>query len=133
MERAGTNQASGVTAQVEMMQGEPAAFGPRSFSDTIHRQNLAEMQIIEITVGVPGRIGSFAISEPVPLNVLLQYLRTKDSNPKVSPRRGYFSVKIVNLGQRILCGMSQPIGERINCFAFLSDLGADQGVGRGAV
>ena len=133
MERAGTKQASAVTAQVEMMQGEPTAFGPRSFSDTIQHQNSAEMQIIEITVGVPGRIGSVTINEPVPLDVLLQYLRTKDSNPKVSLQRGSFAVKIVNLGQRILCRMSQPIGERINCFAFLSDLGTDQGVGRGAV
>ena len=71
VERAGTVEASAVTAQLEMMQNEPTIFGPRSFSDMIHHQNSAEMQIIEITDGVPGVIGSFTISEPVPLEVLL--------------------------------------------------------------
>ena len=71
VERAGTVDASAVTAQLEMMQNEPTIFGPRSFSDEIHHQNSAEMQIIEITNGVPGVIGSFTISEPVPLKVLL--------------------------------------------------------------
>lgn len=72
VERAGTVEASAVTAQLEMMDNEPTIFGPRSFSDEIHHQNTAEMQIVEITDGVPGVIGSFTISEPVPLDVLLQ-------------------------------------------------------------
>ena len=72
VERAGTVEASAVTAELEKMKDEPTAFGPRSFSDEIHHQNSAEMQIIEITGGKPGVIGSWTISEPVPLDVLLK-------------------------------------------------------------
>ena len=72
VERAGTVEASAVTAELEKMDGEPTVFGPRSFSDQIHHQNSAEMQIVEITDGKPGVIGSFTISEPVPLDVLLK-------------------------------------------------------------
>ncbi len=54
------------------MTDEPTAFGPRSFSDEIHHQNTAEMQIVEISNGKPGVIGSFTIREPVPLDVLLK-------------------------------------------------------------
>lgn len=72
VERAGTVEASGVTAELEEMDNEPTAFGPRSFSSEIHHQNTAEMQIIEITNGIPAVTGSFTISEPVPLDVLLK-------------------------------------------------------------
>lgn len=71
-ERAGTVEASAVTAELEKMTNEPTAFGPRSFSDTIHHQNTAEMQIIKITNGKADVIDSFTISEPVPLDVLLK-------------------------------------------------------------
>ena len=54
------------------MTDEPTTFGPRSFSSEIHHQNSAEMQIVEITNGTPGVIGSWTISEPVPLDVLLR-------------------------------------------------------------
>lgn len=72
VERAGTVEASAVTAELEKMKDEPTAFGPRSFSDEIHHQNTAEMQIVEVANGKPGVIGSFTISEPVPLDVLLK-------------------------------------------------------------
>lgn len=72
VERAGTVEASAVTAELEKMTNEPTAFGPRSFSSEIHHQNSAEMQIVEITNGKPGVIGSWTISEPVPLDILLQ-------------------------------------------------------------
>lgn len=72
VERAGTVEASAVTAELEKMDNEPTAFGPRSFSSEIHHQNTAEMQIIEITNGIPAVTGSFTISEPVPLDVLLK-------------------------------------------------------------
>lgn len=47
-------------------------FGPRSFSSEIHHQNIAEMQIIEINNATPAVIGSWTISEAVPLDVLLK-------------------------------------------------------------
>ncbi len=72
VERADTVEASAVTAELEKMTDEPTAFGGRSFSSEIHHQNSAEMQIVEITNGTPGVIGSWTISEPVPLDVLLQ-------------------------------------------------------------
>lgn len=72
VERAGTVEASAVTAELEKMSDEPTAFGPRSFSNELHHQNSAEMQIIEITNGKPGVIGSWTISEAVPLDVLLK-------------------------------------------------------------
>lgn len=72
VERAGTVDASAVTAELEKMTDEPTTFGPRSFSNEIHHQNSAEMQIIEITHGNPGVIDSWTISEPVPLDVLLK-------------------------------------------------------------
>lgn len=72
VERAGTVEASAVTAELEKMTNEPTAFGPRSFSSEIHHQNTAEMQIVEITNGTPGVIGSWTISAPVPLDVLLK-------------------------------------------------------------
>lgn len=71
VERAGTLDGAAVTAELEKMTNEPTTFGPRSFSSEIHHQNTAEMQIIEITDGTPGVIGSWTISTPVPLDVLL--------------------------------------------------------------
>lgn len=71
VERAGSLDGAAVTAELEKMRDEPTAFGPRSFSDEIHHQNSAEMQIIEITDGTPGVTGNWRISTPVPLEVLL--------------------------------------------------------------
>ncbi|TKZ21398.1 ABC transporter substrate-binding protein [Shimia litoralis] len=72
VERAGTVEGSEVTAELEKMTDEPTAFGPRSFSDELHHQNAAEMQIIEITNAKPAVVSKWAISKPVPLDVLLR-------------------------------------------------------------
>ncbi|UWP88317.1 ABC transporter substrate-binding protein [Aliiroseovarius crassostreae] len=72
VERAGRVEGAAVTAELEKMQGEATAFGPRSFSDMLHHQNSAEMQIIEISAAKPGVVGNWTISEPVPLDVLLK-------------------------------------------------------------
>ena len=72
VERAGTVDGSEVTAELEKMTDEPTAFGPRSFSDELHHQNAAEMQIIEITNAKPAVVSKWAISTPVPLDVLLR-------------------------------------------------------------
>ncbi|MCV2881164.1 ABC transporter substrate-binding protein [Actibacterium sp. XHP0104] len=72
VERAGTLDGAAVTAELEKMQGEETAFGPRSFSDQLHHQNSAEMQIVEISSGTPAVVGSWTISTPVPLDVLLK-------------------------------------------------------------
>lgn len=72
VERAGSLDGADVTAELEKMKGEVTAFGPRSFSDTLHHQNSAQMQIIEITDAKPGVVGDWTISEPVPLDVLMK-------------------------------------------------------------
>ena len=72
VERAGTVDGSEVTAELEKMTDEPTAFGPRSFSDELHHQNAAEMQIIEITNAKPAVVSKWVISTPVPLDVLLR-------------------------------------------------------------
>nr|WP_239059801.1 ABC transporter substrate-binding protein [Ruegeria sp. PrR005] len=72
VERAGTLDGAAVTAELEKMQDEPTAFGPRSFTADLHHQNVAEMQIVEITNGKPAVADSWTISQPVPLDVLLK-------------------------------------------------------------
>lgn len=72
VERAGTTDGAAVTAELEKMRDEATAFGPRTFTSELHHQNFAEMQIVEITNATPAVVGSWTISEPVPLEVLLQ-------------------------------------------------------------
>lgn len=71
VERAGVLEGAAVTAELEKMQGEATAFGPRTFTGDLHHQNSAQMQIIEITAGTPAVVDNWTISEAVPLNVLL--------------------------------------------------------------
>ncbi|MCC0077123.1 MAG: ABC transporter substrate-binding protein [Rhodobacter sp.] len=71
VEAAGTVDGAAVTAQLEAMTDAPTTFGPRSFSDALHHQNTALMQIIEITDGTPARVDEWRISEPVPMSVLI--------------------------------------------------------------
>lgn len=71
VERAGTVDGAAVTAELEKMQNEPTAFGPRSFSSELHHQNMATLQIVEINDGTPGVVGDWTISQPVPLTELL--------------------------------------------------------------
>lgn len=72
VERAGTLDGASVTAELEKMSNEPTAFGPRTFTADLHHQNFAEMQIVEITDGKPAVTGSWTISQPIPLDVLLE-------------------------------------------------------------
>lgn len=72
VERAGTTDGTAVTAELEKMRDEATAFGPRTFTSELHHQNFAEMQIVEITNATPAVVGSWTISQPVPLEVLLQ-------------------------------------------------------------
>lgn len=72
VERAGTLDGTAVTAELERMQDEATTFGTRSFSSELHHQNIATLQIIEITEAQPGVVGDWTISEPVPLDVLLK-------------------------------------------------------------
>ncbi|WP_372886069.1 ABC transporter substrate-binding protein [Shimia sp.] len=72
VERAGSVDGAAVTAELEKMKGEATVFGPRSFSDALHHQNSANMQIIEIADAKPGVVDNWTISEPVPLDVLLK-------------------------------------------------------------
>lgn len=72
VERAGTTDGAAVTAELEKMRDEATAFGPRTFTSELHHQNFAEMQIVEITNATPAVVGSWTISQPVPLEVLLQ-------------------------------------------------------------
>lgn len=69
--RAGDLDGAAVTAELEKMRDEPTTFGPRSFTDALHHQNTALMQIVEITGGTPSRVDEWTLSEPVPLDVLL--------------------------------------------------------------
>ncbi|MCU9850439.1 ABC transporter substrate-binding protein [Defluviimonas sp. WL0024] len=71
VERAGSLDGAAVTAELEKMKGEATAFGARSFSGELHHQNSAEMQIVEISDGKPAVVDSWTISEPVPLQQLL--------------------------------------------------------------
>ncbi|TMV08439.1 ABC transporter substrate-binding protein [Ruegeria sediminis] len=71
VERAGTLDGNAVTTELEKMKGEQTAFGPRSFTNELHHQNSAEMQIIEIQNGKPAVVENWTISNPVPLDVLL--------------------------------------------------------------
>lgn len=71
VERAGTVDGAAVTAELEKMKDEPTIFGPRSFTSTLHHQDTALMQIVEITGGKPARTDEWRISRPVPMEVLL--------------------------------------------------------------
>lgn len=72
VERAGSLEADKVTAELEKMTDEKTIFGTRSFSDKLHHQNSAEMQIIEITNAKPAVVESWTISKAVPLDILLK-------------------------------------------------------------
>ena len=72
VKRAGSLDGDKVTVELEKMTAENTIFGMRSFSSELHHQNSAEMQIIEITNSKPKTVGSWTISKPVPLDMLLK-------------------------------------------------------------
>lgn len=72
VERAGTTDAAAVVAELEKMNGEETIFGPRTFTNEIHHQNQSRYLIVETKDGKPGVIDQWTISEPIPLEALLQ-------------------------------------------------------------
>ena len=72
VERAGTTETAAVVAELEKMNEEPTLFGPRTFTTELHHQNKAEYRIIGTENGKPAVVGTWTISEPVPLDALLK-------------------------------------------------------------
>ena len=70
VKRAGTFDSAKVVAELEKFRGEPVLAGERTFTDTLHHQNIAPYLIVETTNGKPKVVESFLISEPVPMDVL---------------------------------------------------------------
>ncbi len=71
VERAGTTEGAAVTAELEKMDGEATPFGPRTFTSELHHQNQGTFQIIEIAEGKPKWVAEWAVTDPIPLDVLL--------------------------------------------------------------
>jgi branched-chain amino acid transport system substrate-binding protein len=72
VERAETTDADAVVAELEKMTDEPTLFGPRTFTSELHHQNKANYLIVDIEKGKPGVVGSWTISEPVPMSALVK-------------------------------------------------------------
>ncbi len=70
VKRAGTFDSAKVVAELEKFDNEPVLAGARTFTKTLHHQNIAPYLIVETTNGVPKVVESWTISEPVPMNVL---------------------------------------------------------------
>ncbi|WP_442580131.1 ABC transporter substrate-binding protein [Mesorhizobium sp. ASY16-5R] len=70
-ERAGTLETDAVIAELEKFKDEPLLIGSRTFTSDLHHQNYAPYAIIGVEEGKPKYSGSFTISEPVPMDVLL--------------------------------------------------------------
>lgn len=71
VERAGTVDADAVVAELEKMKDEPTLFGPRTFTPELHHQNQARYEISEVENGKPHIVDEWTISEPIPLDALL--------------------------------------------------------------
>lgn len=72
VERAKTTDADKVVAELEKMKDEPTLFGPRTFTAELHHQNKARYLIVDVEKGKPGVVGSWTISEPVPMSALIK-------------------------------------------------------------
>ncbi len=70
-ERAGTLDTDAVIAELEKFKDEPLLIGSRTFTSELHHQNYAPYAIMGVEAGKPKYSGSFTISEPVPMDVLL--------------------------------------------------------------
>jgi branched-chain amino acid transport system substrate-binding protein len=70
VERAKTTDTDAVTAELEKMVNEPTIFGPRSFSATLHHQNIGRYLISEVANGKPHIVDQWTISEPIPVDYL---------------------------------------------------------------
>lgn len=72
VEKAGTTDAAKVVPIMEKYKDEPTLIGPRSFTDKLHIQDHATLQILKYEDGKPKDVGSYRISEPVPYQVLFR-------------------------------------------------------------
>ncbi len=70
VKRANTLDAGAVVAEMEKMRDEPTLFGPRTFTNTLHHQNKAEMRIMGVMNGKAGVADVWKLSEAVPTEVL---------------------------------------------------------------
>lgn len=70
VERAGSFDTKKVVAEMEKFKAEPVLAGARTFTKSLHHQNIAPYRVIETTNGKPGVADTFTISEPVPMDVL---------------------------------------------------------------
>jgi branched-chain amino acid transport system substrate-binding protein len=68
----GSTDTDKVTAELEKLKDFPTRFGPRSYSHSLHIQNIARYEIIGFTDGKPAPVEYWTISEPVPTNVLFR-------------------------------------------------------------
>jgi branched-chain amino acid transport system substrate-binding protein len=71
VKRAGTIDADKVVAEMEKMKDEPTLFGPRTFTNKLHHQNIAEMRVIEVTAGKGHVAEVWKLTEAVPQNVFM--------------------------------------------------------------
>jgi branched-chain amino acid transport system substrate-binding protein len=72
VEKAGTTDAAKVVPIMEQYKDEPSMIGPRSFSDKLHIQDRATLQIIKFEDGKPKDVASYRIGEPVPYSLLFR-------------------------------------------------------------
>lgn len=72
VQRAGSTDASKVTAELEKMKDEPTLFGPRTFTNEIHHQNRGRYLIVETKAGKPGVVDEWTISKAIPVSDLLK-------------------------------------------------------------
>ena len=72
VERAGTTEAEAVVAELEKMTDEPTLFGPRTFTSELHHQNKARYLVVNVDKGVPGVVGEWQLSAPVPLEAIVK-------------------------------------------------------------
>jgi branched-chain amino acid transport system substrate-binding protein len=72
VKNAGSTDTDKVTAELEKLTNFPTRFGPRSYSHTLHIQNIGRYDIMNYTDGKPAPVEYWTISEPVPTNVLFR-------------------------------------------------------------
>ncbi len=72
VEKAGTIDAAKVVPIMEKYKDEPTLMGPLTFTDKLHIQDQATLQILKYQDGKPKDVGSFRISQPIPYQVLFR-------------------------------------------------------------
>jgi branched-chain amino acid transport system substrate-binding protein len=72
VKKAGSTDTAKVTAELEKLKDFPTRFGPRTYSNKLHIQDIARYEIMGFTDGTPAPIEYWTISEPVPMDVLFR-------------------------------------------------------------